>query len=111
MPLTRQLKRPYIHLSTLACASLAAVAFVGARPDAFAASCTDSDAKPSKARGWGEHCSAGAIVQAWMKSQRHRKAILTPPFRDAGIGVAMGVPTPLPTGGATFTAEFGTRGR
>jgi uncharacterized protein YkwD len=61
--------------------------------------------------GWGAASkgSARAIVRAWMNSPSHRKAILTRSFRDAGIGVVKGVPTPGASGGATFTLDFGVR--
>jgi hypothetical protein len=35
--------------------------------------------------------------------------MLNPAFRDVGIGIASGVPRPLPPGGATYTADFGVR--
>jgi uncharacterized protein YkwD len=61
--------------------------------------------------GWGAASkgSARAIVKAWMNSPSHRKAILTRSYRDAGIGVVKGVPTPGASGGATFTLDFGVR--
>jgi uncharacterized protein YkwD len=44
--------------------------------------------------GWGSGSAAtpGAIVQAWMNSPPHRKIILTPAFREAGVGIAEGAP-------------------
>jgi uncharacterized protein YkwD len=61
--------------------------------------------------GWGSagEGSAGAIVRAWMNSAPHRKAILTQSYRDAGIGVVRGVPTGLPSSGATYTVDFGVK--
>jgi uncharacterized protein YkwD len=61
--------------------------------------------------GWGEGSkgTVRAIVQAWMHSPRHREAILSPSFRDAGIGVVRGVPTPGASGGATYTLDFGVK--
>jgi uncharacterized protein YkwD len=60
---------------------------------------------------WGSRgrSSAYATVQAWMHSPPHRHAILTPSYRDAGIGVALGVPQPGPARGATYTADFGAK--
>jgi uncharacterized protein YkwD len=61
--------------------------------------------------GWGAASkgSARAIVKAWMNSPSHRKAILTRSFRDAGIGIVKGVPTPGASGGATYTLDFGVK--
>ena len=61
--------------------------------------------------GWGEGFkgTAGAIVEAWMHSPSHRKAILTPSFRDAGIGVIRDVPAQLESAGATYTLDLGVR--
>lgn len=53
--------------------------------------------------------SARAIVRAWMHSPRHRKAILTPAYRDVGIGIAAGLPRPGGFDGTTYTADFGVR--
>jgi uncharacterized protein YkwD len=60
---------------------------------------------------WGTRgrSSARAIVRAWMHSPRHRKAILTPAYRDLGVGIAPGVPGSAAAGGATYTADFGVR--
>ena len=59
--------------------------------------------------GWGAgaESSPRAIVQAWMQSPPHRKAILTPAYREAGVGVVRGVPTSRTAGGATYTMDFG----
>jgi uncharacterized protein YkwD len=60
--------------------------------------------------GWGAggaQSSPRAIVQAWMQSPPHRKAILTPAYRQAGVGVVRGVPTSHSTPGATYTIDFG----
>jgi uncharacterized protein YkwD len=58
--------------------------------------------------GWGARAESSPrmIVQAWMHSPPHRKAILTPAYREAGVGVARGVPTSRATGGATYTIDF-----
>jgi uncharacterized protein YkwD len=59
--------------------------------------------------GWGSRSegSPRAIVRAWMHSPPHRKAILTASYRDAGIGVASGVPRAAAGSGATYTVDFG----
>jgi uncharacterized protein YkwD len=61
--------------------------------------------------GWGAASkgTARAIVNAWMHSPPHRKAILTRSYREAGIGVVPGVPAQGPSGGATYTFDFGVR--
>jgi uncharacterized protein YkwD len=58
---------------------------------------------------WRPAASPARIVAAWMHSAPHRKVILTPSFRDIGIGVVLGVPRPMRRGGATYTADFGRR--
>jgi uncharacterized protein YkwD len=64
---------------------------------------------------WGVSYAARPrfVVRSWMHSPSHRRNILNPRFRDAGIGVARGTPG----GGfrhlrlrATFSAEFGAAG-
>jgi uncharacterized protein YkwD len=57
--------------------------------------------------GSGSAASPAAIVRAWMNSPPHRKIILTPDFRDAGIGIARGAPRG--GGGATYTLDVGIR--
>lgn len=60
---------------------------------------------------WGmpSRSSAAAIVRAWMHSPPHRKEVLTPSYRQVGIGVAAGVPSTNEADGTTFTADFGVR--
>jgi uncharacterized protein YkwD len=60
---------------------------------------------------WGVpgRSSAAAIVRAWMHSPPHRKEILTPSYREVGIGVAAGVPKADAAEGSTYTADFGVR--
>jgi uncharacterized protein YkwD len=45
--------------------------------------------------GWGSGSlgTPAAIVQAWMNSPPHRAIILTPTFREGGVGIAAGAPT------------------
>ena len=59
------------------------------------------------AYGSGTRSSARSIGSAWMKSRPHRANILSPSFRDIGIGVASG--TPVGSRGATYTTDFGQR--
>ncbi len=65
--------------------------------------------------GWGTGPDAtpAAMLRAWLSSPPHRRIILTPGYRDIGIGVTPAVPTSV-TGnafGATYTVEFGVRRR
>ena len=48
-------------------------------------------------------------VIAWMLSPTHRANMLSPRYREAGIGPAVGVPG-RPRAGGTYTADFGRRG-
>jgi uncharacterized protein YkwD len=52
-----------------------------------------------------------SIVSAWMRSPEHRANILSPDYRDSGIGVAAAVPASFGHGarGATYTQDFGRR--
>jgi uncharacterized protein YkwD len=62
--------------------------------------------------GWGEAqlASATAIVRAWMNSPGHRAVILTPGFREVGVGIAAGVPVGgSGQPGATFVLNVGSR--
>lgn len=63
--------------------------------------------------GWatGPLATPAGIVEAWMHSPPHRKIILTPSFRDIGVGATPAAPSSLSEGleGATYTIEFGQR--
>lgn len=61
--------------------------------------------------GTGSLATPRAIVRAWMRSPGHRANVLTPGFREIGIGVASGAPVRIgaSAGGATYTTDFGTR--
>jgi uncharacterized protein YkwD len=63
--------------------------------------------------GWatGPLATPTAMVRAWMLSVPHREIILTPSFRDIGIGVTPAAPSSLSQGlaGATYTLELGQR--
>jgi uncharacterized protein YkwD len=58
---------------------------------------------------WRGRAAPSQIVRAWMHSPPHREVLLTPAFRDVGIGIALGVPRPIGRGGGTYTADFGVR--
>jgi uncharacterized protein YkwD len=63
--------------------------------------------------GWavGPLATPTAMVAAWMHSPPHRRIMLTPSYRDIGVGVAPAAPSSLSQGleGATYTIEFGQR--
>lgn len=61
----------------------------------------------------GENIASGyatpaELVAAWMASAEHCRNILTPTFRDVGIG-EVAAPVAGATGPATWTADFGLR--
>jgi uncharacterized protein YkwD len=60
--------------------------------------------------GWGTGTAAtpAQIVAAWMRSPPHRRIILTPGFRELGVGIARGVPEG--GDGRTYTLNVGRRG-
>jgi uncharacterized protein YkwD len=60
--------------------------------------------------GSGTLGTPSAIVQSWMASPGHRANILSPKFREAGIGVAYGDPG-AGEDGATYALDFGSGGR
>jgi uncharacterized protein YkwD len=49
------------------------------------------------------------VVRAWMHSSSHRRAILSPTYRDMGIGFVRGTPAYGGRYGATYTIDFGLR--
>jgi uncharacterized protein YkwD len=57
------------------------------------------------AYGSGSRGTAAGIVKAWMGSSVHRANILTPSIRDAGVGLASGMPDG--GSGATYTLDLG----
>jgi uncharacterized protein YkwD len=59
------------------------------------------------AYGSGSRSSPRSIGTAWMNSPPHRANILSRSFREIGIGLAGG--TPVGSGGATYTTDFGRR--
>jgi uncharacterized protein YkwD len=81
-----------------------------------------TDVHRAKAAGYGRFRSLGenlawgtgvlatprSIVRSWMGSAGHRRNILDPGFRDVGVGIALGAPVRGYSGGATYTADFGS---
>jgi uncharacterized protein YkwD len=61
--------------------------------------------------GWGTNALAtpANIVRQWATSPGHRRNLLRPHYREAGIGIVTAAPTGAP--GATYTINFGARGR
>jgi uncharacterized protein YkwD len=60
----------------------------------------------------GRTADAAAIVSAWLASPPHREIILSPTWRDAGIGALYTPTAPRAYGGAetiVVTADFGVR--
>jgi uncharacterized protein YkwD len=62
--------------------------------------------------GTGAEVTPARIVQAWMSDPPHRRIMLDPHYRDAGVAVYPGTPAVVGTGeqGATYAMEFGVRG-
>jgi uncharacterized protein YkwD len=60
----------------------------------------------------GTDVEATAVVDAWLDSPPHREIIMSPTFRDAGIGALYATSAPKEFGGAetvVVTADFGLR--
>jgi uncharacterized protein YkwD len=60
----------------------------------------------------GRIVDAEAVVTAWLESPPHRAIVLSPTWRDAGIGVLYAPSAPATFGGAeaiVVTADFGLR--
>ena len=60
---------------------------------------------------WGTHASSAprAITTMWMNSPGHRANILSPSFREVGIGLALGAPGAGGGPAATYATEFGAK--
>jgi uncharacterized protein YkwD len=58
--------------------------------------------------GTGDMRSPASRVAGWMQSPPHRAILLSPSFREAGIGVVAGSPG-FGSSGATYVGEFGRR--
>jgi uncharacterized protein YkwD len=59
--------------------------------------------------GSGSYATPRATIRAWMRSPGHRANVLTPGFREVGLGIVAGAPTRVHRRAATYTADFGTR--
>ena len=62
----------------------------------------------------GSDVEAAAIVDSWLESPPHRAIILSPSWRDAGIGALYASAAPKAFGGTAtlvVTADFGLRDR
>ena len=59
-----------------------------------------------EALAWGSHAAAtpASRVRAWMHSRRHRKVLVDPDYREAGIGIADGAGDRV-----VYDATFGRR--
>jgi uncharacterized protein YkwD len=55
----------------------------------------------------GPFSTPASIVRMWMNSPGHRANILSPTYRDTGLGVAYGYPGARHLRGATYTQDFG----
>ena len=58
---------------------------------------------------WG-HQNQGtpdSIVEAWMNSSGHRANILSPTFKDIGVGFSSGTPSGNSASGGIYTTDFG----
>jgi uncharacterized protein YkwD len=63
------------------------------------------------AAGGGTLATPRAIVEAWMESPGHRANLLSPCFRDVGIGIASGMAAQQADAGiaGTYVSDFGRR--
>jgi uncharacterized protein YkwD len=61
--------------------------------------------------GSGALSTPQAIVNGWMNSEGHRKNILATDYKDIGIGITMGSPSPQAKGGTTYANAFGAKGQ
>jgi uncharacterized protein YkwD len=59
----------------------------------------------------GSEAAPRSIMGLWMDSPGHRANILRRDYREIGIGVAFGTPDREVASGATYTTDFGSRGR
>jgi len=73
----------------------------------YASSCTWSGGE-TLAWGTGAGTTPASRVAAWMRSPPHRQILLSPVYREAGIGIAAGVPGGS-AAGFTYAAAFGRR--
>lgn len=62
--------------------------------------------------GSGELSTPAQSVDAWMRSEGHRRNLLDRRFRDVGIGIALGAPQAVVASqSATYATEYGMRTR
>jgi uncharacterized protein YkwD len=60
--------------------------------------------------GSGALATPRAIVNAWMNSPAHKENLLSPDYKEVGMGIVPGTPSKDGgNGGATFTTDFGTK--
>ena len=59
--------------------------------------------------GAGGRGSPRKIVKVWMNSPGHRQNMLSPRFRDIGIGVVARGPAPTDRPAGAYTITFGAR--
>jgi uncharacterized protein YkwD len=61
--------------------------------------------------GSGSFDTPAHVVAEWMASPPHRRILLAPAYRDAGIAATPGLPRVLGAGsdGAVYVVEFGAR--
>jgi uncharacterized protein YkwD len=59
--------------------------------------------------GAGALATPTALVNAWMNSPPHRENLLSPDFREVGMGLTYGTPSADAPDGVTVTTDFGTR--
>jgi len=59
--------------------------------------------------GSGPLASPAELVASFMSSTPHRRTMLSSRYRDLGIGLALGAPTPVVDAAATLTLNFGRR--
>jgi len=57
--------------------------------------------------GMGSRGTPAAVVAAWMDSPPHRATMLTPGFREIGVGFGLGTPTGGGAPGGTYTIDLG----
>ena len=73
----------------------------------YASSCAWTGGE-TLAWGTGSKGSPGSRVAAWMRSPAHRLILLDPAYREAGVGIEVGVPGAAEPG-FTYVADLGRR--
>jgi len=59
--------------------------------------------------GTGSLGTPQGVIRGWLNSPAHRRIMLSPGFRELGIGVVTDIPLRADGQGATYTANFGMR--